>query len=123
CPASISPPPAATAPFSSWTMAFPGSVPAFSTMSRNSTANSIRTRRDGFHLAGREMGDLMPRHLNIGLSLSTTWLTGNGWRREDSRVEDIHSVEFYAAIAKRAEAAKLDFVFRPDALFLKPEMV
>lgn len=63
----------------------------------------------------------MPRHLHIGLSLATTWFSGNGWRRPDSRVEDICSLDFFAELAKRAEAARLDFVFRPDALALRPD--
>lgn len=62
------------------------------------------------------MGPSKP--LCIGLSLAVTWLMGNGWRRADSRVEDIYDIGFYAALARRAEAACLDFLFRPDALFL-----
>lgn len=58
--------------------------------------------------------------LCIGLSLAVTWLSGQGWRREDSGVEGIHTADFYVDIAKRAEAAKLDFLFRPDSLFLDP---
>lgn len=56
--------------------------------------------------------------LCIGLSLAITWLTGNGWRRPDSCVEAIHASSFYTAIARRAEAACLDFLFRPDTLYL-----
>lgn len=58
------------------------------------------------------------KQLCIGLSLAVTWLMGNGWRRPDSRVEDIYDIGFYAGLARRAEAACLDFLFRPDALFL-----
>lgn len=61
------------------------------------------------------------RKLCIGLSLAVTWLMGNGWRRPDSRVESIYDADFYVAIAQRAEAVKLDFLFRPDALFLEPQ--
>ncbi|OCC02131.1 monooxygenase [Labrys sp. WJW] len=60
------------------------------------------------------------RRLHIGLSLAPTWLSGDGWRRLDSDIENIYSDEFYLDIAKRAEAARLDFVFRPDTLFLDP---
>lgn len=60
------------------------------------------------------------RRLHIGMSLAPTWLSGEGWRRLDSNVEMIYSEEFYLDIARRAEAAKLDFVFRPDTLFLDP---
>lgn len=56
--------------------------------------------------------------LCIGLSLAITWLNGEGWRRPGSGIENIHCAEFYTDIAKRAEAAKLDFLFRPDSLFL-----
>lgn len=58
--------------------------------------------------------------LCVGLSLAVTWLTGNAWRRPDSRIEDIFSSDFYIDIARRAEAAGVDFLFRPDSLFLDP---
>ncbi|MEC5342582.1 NtaA/DmoA family FMN-dependent monooxygenase [Brenneria populi] len=61
------------------------------------------------------------RPLCIGMSIAVTWLTGNGWRRADSRVEDIYSPDFYIDLAKRAENAKLDFLFRPDTLFIDPQ--
>ncbi|MFT3967584.1 MAG: NtaA/DmoA family FMN-dependent monooxygenase [Sphingobium sp.] len=64
-----------------------------------------------------------PRPLSIGLSLAITWLTGNAWRRPDSRVEDIYSSDFYSDIAWRAEAAGVDFLFRPDSLFLDSSML
>ncbi|KAA9001295.1 NtaA/DmoA family FMN-dependent monooxygenase [Affinibrenneria salicis] len=60
------------------------------------------------------------RQLCIGMSIAVTWLTGNGWRRPDSRVEEIYSADFYRDLARRAEAAKLDFLFRPDTLFINP---
>lgn len=62
-----------------------------------------------------------PRHLAIGLSLSVTWLQGNAWRRPGSRAEDIFAAPYFAEIARAAEAAKLDFLFRPDTLFVNPE--
>ncbi|MGG7518110.1 NtaA/DmoA family FMN-dependent monooxygenase [Allorhizobium undicola] len=58
------------------------------------------------------------RKLHIGMSLAPTWLSGDGWRRQDSRVEDLLDSDFYVDVARRAEAAHLDFVFRPDTLFL-----
>ncbi|MEW9306796.1 NtaA/DmoA family FMN-dependent monooxygenase [Labrys neptuniae] len=61
------------------------------------------------------------RRLHIGLSLAPTWLSGDGWRRLDSNIENIYSEEFYLDIARRAETARLDFVFRPDTLFLDPQ--
>lgn len=54
------------------------------------------------------------RKLHIGLSLAPTWLNGDGWRREESNVENIFSADFAVDLARRAEAAHLDFVFRPD---------
>ncbi|GGF50209.1 hypothetical protein GCM10007301_06910 [Azorhizobium oxalatiphilum] len=62
------------------------------------------------------MSTLKPLH--IGMTLAPTWLNGAGWRRPDSQVEGIFSAAFHVDIARRAEAAKLDFVFRPDTLFL-----
>ncbi|WP_346915672.1 NtaA/DmoA family FMN-dependent monooxygenase [uncultured Roseibium sp.] len=56
--------------------------------------------------------------LHIGMSLAPTWLNGDAWRRPDSDIEGIFGTDFYVDIAKRSEAAKLDFVFRPDSLFL-----
>lgn len=58
--------------------------------------------------------------LCVGLSLAVTWLTGNAWRRPDSRIEDIFSSDIYIDIARRAETAGIDFLFRPDSLFLDP---
>ncbi|MCE7029223.1 NtaA/DmoA family FMN-dependent monooxygenase [Jiella avicenniae] len=55
---------------------------------------------------------------HIGLSLSPTWLGGDAWRRSDSAIEDMFESGFSIDVAKRAEAAKLDFVFRPDNLYL-----
>ncbi|WP_095590669.1 NtaA/DmoA family FMN-dependent monooxygenase [Actibacterium ureilyticum] len=59
----------------------------------------------------------MKRHeqLCIGMSLAPTWLSGDGWRRPDSGIAGLFSSEFATRIAQRAEAAHLDFVFRPDA--------
>lgn len=67
------------------------------------------------------MGDT--RKLHVGMSLAPTWLSGEGWRRPDSDVEDLFSSGFYLDIAKRAEAAHLDFVFRPDTLFLTRDVL
>ena len=52
--------------------------------------------------------------LHIGMSLAPTWLSGEGWRRPDSRVESLFGSDFALDIARRSEAAHLDFVFRPD---------
>ncbi len=61
--------------------------------------------------------------LCVGLALAMSWLTKSGWRRADSQVEQLFSVSDYIDLTKQAEAAKLDFVFRPDTLFLPTEMV
>lgn len=63
------------------------------------------------------------RQLCIGLSLSTTWLKGTGWQQPDSMVEHLYSSNFYVMLAKRAEKAKLDFLFKPDALLLNTEVL
>lgn len=63
------------------------------------------------------------KKLHIGMSLAPTWLAGDAWRRADSDVEDILSAGYYVDIARRSEAAHLDFVFRPDALFLPVGML
>lgn len=54
--------------------------------------------------------------LHIGMTLSPTWLSGHAWRRPDSQIEQIVNPEYYLDLARRAESAKLDFVFRPDSL-------
>ncbi|MDF1791234.1 MAG: NtaA/DmoA family FMN-dependent monooxygenase [Thalassobaculaceae bacterium] len=60
------------------------------------------------------------RSLCIGLSLTPTWMRG----RNDAQARDAsETLTFYADLAKTAEAAKLDFVFKPDTLSLNPAMV
>lgn len=54
----------------------------------------------------------------IGISLAPTWLSGEGWRQPDSGIEGLYSSDFALATARQAEAAHLDFVFRPDANYL-----
>lgn len=61
--------------------------------------------------------------LKIGLSLAPTWMNGEAWRRPDSRAEDRHTLDYYVELSRRAEDAKLDFVFRPDTLFLNTGML
>ncbi len=60
---------------------------------------------------------LRPR-LCIGMSLAPTWLAGEGWRGKDSGIERLYSSDLALEVARRAEAAHLDFVFRPDASYL-----
>ena len=59
--------------------------------------------------------------LHIGLSLAPTWLSGDAWRRPGSNIEGLYSSDFALDLARRAEAAHLDFVFRPDVSFLPME--
>lgn len=61
--------------------------------------------------------------LHIGMSLAPTWLSGDAWRRADSNVEGMFDSAFYVDVAQRSEAAHLDFVFRPDSLFLDTRML
>lgn len=56
--------------------------------------------------------------LCIGMSVAPTWLSGEGWRAPGSGIEDLYSSDLALRIALRAEAAHVDFVFRPDACFL-----
>lgn len=53
--------------------------------------------------------------LCIGFSLSPTWLSDDALRTES------YSVDFYIDIAQQAEAAKLDFVFKPDSLTISAD--
>ena len=55
-----------------------------------------------------------PKRLHIGMSLAPPWLSGDAWRRPDSNIEGIFGSDFAVDIARRSEAAHLDFVFRPD---------
>ncbi len=52
------------------------------------------------------------------MSVAPTWLSGEGWRLPGSGIEGLYSSELALDVARRAEAAHLDFVFRPDAHFL-----
>lgn len=63
------------------------------------------------------------RPIHIGLSLSHTWLRGHTWRRADSRVEEIFTSDSYVDLAQKAERARLDFVFKPDAVTIDPRGV
>ncbi|MDG4721358.1 MULTISPECIES: NtaA/DmoA family FMN-dependent monooxygenase [Thalassospira] len=63
------------------------------------------------------------KQIHIGLSVAPTWLMNDAWRRADSDIENVFSTGFFVDIAKRAEKAKIDFLFRPDTLFMKPDMI
>lgn len=58
----------------------------------------------------------LKKQLVIGLSLTATWLKGASEHRGPA--ED--PVTFNVRLAQMAEAAKLDFVFKPDSLFVPP---
>ena len=65
----------------------------------------------------------MTRHnrtLLTGMSLAVTWMSGNAWRRPDSEVERLYDPLYYTGLAQLAESACMDFVFRPDSLFIDP---
>lgn len=62
----------------------------------------------------------MTSPLIAGLSLASTWLSGSAWCRTDSQAERHHDVDLYVDLAQRAERVGLDFVFRPDTVFLDP---
>lgn len=64
-----------------------------------------------------------PKPLCIGMALAVSWLTKNGWRRADSGIERLYDTDLYVELARRAERAKLDFLFRPDTLFLATHAV
>lgn len=57
------------------------------------------------------------------MSVAPTWLSGEGWREPGSGIEGLYSSGFALDIARRAEAAHMDFVFRPDASFLPMQMM
>lgn len=65
----------------------------------------------------------MSGRLHLGLSLSPTWWRGERWHAPDSRVEELYSAGFYLDLARRAERAALDFLFKPDALLVNPEVL
>ena len=61
--------------------------------------------------------------LSTGIALSPIWLRGEAWRRDDSRVEEMFSLSPYAELARKAEAAALDFLFCPEAGYLRSDSV
>ncbi|MBB1576353.1 MAG: LLM class flavin-dependent oxidoreductase [Propionibacterium sp.] len=61
--------------------------------------------------------------LNIGIALSPTWLRQGAWRRDDSRVEEMFTLAPYRELAHQAEEAALDFLFCPEAGYLRPETI
>jgi alkanesulfonate monooxygenase SsuD/methylene tetrahydromethanopterin reductase-like flavin-dependent oxidoreductase (luciferase family) len=50
-------------------------------------------------------------------------MKGDGWRHQDSGVEKMGSIDYYIDLAKMAEKAKLDFVFKADYLYVSPQML
>lgn len=61
------------------------------------------------------------RRLHLGVSISSAWTGGTAWRRPDSRVEDLNGAGLFIDIARAAEGARLDFVFRADGVVLDRE--
>jgi FMN-dependent oxidoreductase (nitrilotriacetate monooxygenase family) len=50
-------------------------------------------------------------------------MKGYSWRRPDSGVEKMDSIDYYIGLAQLAEKAKLDFLFRADYLYISPQML
>jgi alkanesulfonate monooxygenase SsuD/methylene tetrahydromethanopterin reductase-like flavin-dependent oxidoreductase (luciferase family) len=50
-------------------------------------------------------------------------MKGDGWRRPDSGVEKMGAIDYYIDLAKMAEKAKLDFLFKADYLYVSPQML
>nr|WP_254628933.1 LLM class flavin-dependent oxidoreductase [Paenibacillus polymyxa] len=50
-------------------------------------------------------------------------MKGDGWRRQDSGVEKMGAIDYYIDLAKMAEKAKLDFLFKADYLYVSPQML
>jgi FMN-dependent oxidoreductase (nitrilotriacetate monooxygenase family) len=50
-------------------------------------------------------------------------MKGDGWRRPDSGVEKMGSMDYYITLAKMAEKSKLDFLFKADYLYVSPQML
>ncbi|HEV2505055.1 MAG TPA: NtaA/DmoA family FMN-dependent monooxygenase [Mesorhizobium sp.] len=63
------------------------------------------------------------RKLHIGLSLTPTWLKGQRPHPDEALSAGMGPVEYYVELARLAERAKLDFVFRPDYLVMNQAMV
>ncbi|BDH58239.1 hypothetical protein MTP03_31780 [Tsukamurella sp. PLM1] len=61
--------------------------------------------------------------LAVGVALSPTWMRGDGWRRPDSRVEELFALPLFADLAREAEAVGADFLFQPDAGHLDPTVL
>ncbi|MFC0219975.1 FMN-dependent oxidoreductase (nitrilotriacetate monooxygenase family) [Pseudochelatococcus lubricantis] len=57
--------------------------------------------------------------LHIGLCLSETWLLGRGPDAAEGQAQVRDPAGFYAGLARAAEKAKLDFVFKPDTLVIR----
>lgn len=63
------------------------------------------------------------QQLAVGLALSPTWMRAEGWRRPDSRADEVFSLAPFADLARAAEAAGVDFLFKPDAGHLDPSVI
>ena len=61
--------------------------------------------------------------LSIGIALSPTWLRQGAWRRDDSAAEEMFSLKPYLELAGKAEEAALDFLFCPEAGYLRPDTI
>jgi alkanesulfonate monooxygenase SsuD/methylene tetrahydromethanopterin reductase-like flavin-dependent oxidoreductase (luciferase family) len=59
--------------------------------------------------------------VHIGLAVAPTWLRGDSWRRADSRVEDMFTLDFSVRVAAAAERGRIDFLFAPDFVRLNTQ--
>lgn len=62
------------------------------------------------------------RQLHIGLSLTATWLMGRSQEADEAEARTWDPVAFHVGLAQAAEKARLDFVFKPDTLVMRPRM-
>ncbi|MGV6875852.1 NtaA/DmoA family FMN-dependent monooxygenase [Pseudochelatococcus sp. B33] len=62
------------------------------------------------------------KQLHIGLCLTETWLLGRRPEPADVEAQTQDPAGFYVGLAQAAEKAKLDFVFKPDTLVMRPGM-
>jgi FMN-dependent oxidoreductase (nitrilotriacetate monooxygenase family) len=61
------------------------------------------------------------RTLRLGAILSGVGITQNGWRHPDLPGDASIDVDWYRETARRAEAAKFDFVFMVDSPYITPD--
>jgi FMN-dependent oxidoreductase (nitrilotriacetate monooxygenase family) len=63
----------------------------------------------------------LPRQLHLGAILGGVGMTQNEWRHPDIPGDASVNIDWYIETARRAEAAKFDFVFVVDSPFITPD--